>query len=68
MRFAVFENAGPQPFLNEPEDARVADPMLQEADDPLLGDLREERPDVGVEYVVHLLAVIPTMSASSASC
>ena len=32
----VFEDAGPQPFLDEPDDALVADPMLQEADDPLL--------------------------------
>jgi len=46
----VFEDAGSQPFLDEPEDARVADPVLQEADNPLLGNLREERPDVGVEY------------------
>src|SRR5208283_4317701 len=55
----VFENAGPQPFLNEPEDARVADPMIQEADDPGLGNFREKRPDIGVEYVVHLLAADP---------
>jgi len=55
----VFENAGSQPFLDEPEDARVADPVLQEADHPLLGDLREERPDIGVEYEVHLPAADP---------
>src|ERR1035441_1907667 len=33
--------------------------MLQEADDPLLGNFGEERSDVGVEYVVHLLAADP---------
>jgi site-specific DNA recombinase len=55
----VFEDAGSQPFLDEPEDALVADPMLQEADNPLLGNLREERPDVGVEYEVHLPAADP---------
>src|ERR1035437_3860686 len=33
--------------------------MLQEADDPLLGNLREERSDVGVEYKIHLLAADP---------
>jgi hypothetical protein len=33
--------------------------VLQEADDPLLGNLREERPDVGVEYEVHFLAADP---------
>src|SRR5208283_1590961 len=52
----VFENAGPQPFLDEPEDALVADPVFEEADDPLLGNFREERPDIGVEYEIHLLA------------
>jgi len=39
----VFKDAGSQPFLDEPDDALVADPMLQEADNPLLGDFREER-------------------------
>src|SRR5713226_4120396 len=31
--------------------------MLQEADQPLLVDLVEERSDVGVQYEAHLLAV-----------
>src|ERR1700738_821548 len=52
----VFKDAGSQPFLDEPDDALVADPMLQEADNPLLGNFREERSDVGVQYVVHFLA------------
>src|SRR5208283_5675731 len=55
----IFENTGPQPFLDEPEDALVADPVLEEADNPLLGNFREERPDVGVEYVVHLPTADP---------
>src|SRR6202045_4945576 len=38
------------------DDALAADPMLQEANNPLLGNFREERSDVGVEYVVHFLA------------
>ena len=33
--------------------------MFQEADNPLLGNLREERADVGVEYMVHLLVADP---------
>jgi site-specific DNA recombinase len=45
----VFEDTGSQPFLDEPEDACVADPVLKEADNPLLGNLREERPDISVE-------------------
>src|SRR3954471_19581607 len=55
----VFEDAGSQPFLDEPDDALVADPVLQEADDPFLGNLREERPDVGVENEVHPPAADP---------
>src|ERR1700730_11670068 len=54
--YPVFKNARSQPFLDEPDDALVADPVLQEADNPLLGNLREERPDVGVEDEVHLPA------------
>jgi hypothetical protein len=30
----VLEDAGPQPFLDEPDDAPITDPVLQEADDP----------------------------------
>ena len=55
----VFEDPGPQPFLDEPEDALIADPVFQEADHPFLGDFREERPDIGVQYEIHLLAADP---------
>ena len=51
---SLFKDAGSQPFLDEPEDALVADAMLQETDHPFLRHLREERPDIGVEYVAHL--------------
>jgi hypothetical protein len=33
--------------------------VLHEADNPFLGDFREERPDVGVEYEVHFLGADP---------
>jgi hypothetical protein len=45
--------------LDEPEDALIADPVFQEADNPFLGYLREERPDVGVQYEVHFPAADP---------
>jgi hypothetical protein len=32
---------------------------FQEADHPFLGDFREERPDIGVQYETHLLAADP---------
>src|SRR6267142_2757912 len=37
----------------------TANPMLQEADEPVFAHLVEERPDVGVQYEVHLPAVDP---------
>src|SRR6516162_6013639 len=55
----VFHDARLEPFLDQADDAPVADPMLQEADQPFLVDLIEERSDVGVQYVAHLLAVDP---------
>jgi hypothetical protein len=42
--------------LDQADHARVADPVVQELDQPFLADLVEERSDVGVEYVVHLRA------------
>jgi hypothetical protein len=44
---------------DEPEDALVADAVLQEADHPFLGNFREERPDIGVEYEVYFLGADP---------
>src|ERR1700730_7447833 len=53
----VFQDARLEPFLDQADDAPVADPVFQEADQPVLADLIEERPDVGVQYEAHLLAV-----------
>jgi hypothetical protein len=55
----VFQDARPQPFLDQTDDAPVADPVLQETDQPLLADRVKERPDVGVHDIAHLLAVNP---------
>src|SRR3984893_13701633 len=38
---------------------QVADPVLHELDNPFLAHRVEERADVGVQYVVHLLALDP---------
>src|ERR1700756_175260 len=56
---SVFQDARLQPFLDQADDAPVTDPMLQEAYQPFLADLVEERPDVGVQNEAHLLAVDP---------
>jgi hypothetical protein len=45
--------------LDEPEDALVADLMFQEADHPFLGNFREERSNIGVQYETHFLAADP---------
>ena len=50
----VFEDARLQPFLDQADDALVADPMFQEANQPFLADRSEEVPDVGVNDPVHL--------------
>jgi hypothetical protein len=51
---SIFEDARFQPFLDQADDTRVTDPVLQEAEQPLLGNFVEERSDVGVQYVVYL--------------
>ena len=55
----VFQHARLKPFTDQVYDARVADPVLQETDEPFLADRVEEALDVGVENLVHLGAADP---------
>src|SRR5271166_4644362 len=55
----LFEDARPQPFADQADDALVADPMLDEPNEPFLAHRVEERPDVGVHNPVHLPALDP---------
>lgn len=55
----VFKNARFELFLDQADDALVADPMFNEANQPGLTDTIEERPNVGVQDVVHLRPVDP---------
>jgi len=64
----VFENARLEPFLDQADHARVIDPVLQKTDQPFLADRVEKAPKIRIENMVPFLRVIPTMSASSASC
>ena len=57
--YPFFQDAHLEPFLDQADDASVADPMFQEADQPFLADFVEERSDVGVQYPVHLCALDP---------
>src|SRR5712671_4799609 len=51
------------PFIDQADDARVADPVLDDADEPVLADRIEEPGNIGVQNVVHLSAVNPDMGA-----
>jgi hypothetical protein len=55
----VFQNARLKPLPDQADDARIADPVLDEANQPVLADFVEERPDVGVQYEVHFPAGDP---------
>ena len=55
----VLQHARPQPFLNQADDAWIADPMLDKAVQPTLADFIEKRPDIRVENEVHLLVGDP---------
>jgi hypothetical protein len=41
----VFQDTGLEPFLDQPEDAPVADPVFQEADQPVVADRVEGNSD-----------------------
>jgi hypothetical protein len=58
-RDPVFQDARLQPFLDQADDASVADTMFQESDQPLLADFVKERSDIGIQYPVHLRALDP---------
>jgi hypothetical protein len=49
----ILEHAGPQPFLDEPHDAPVCNPMLDELHQPFVGNPIEKAFDVQIEHPVH---------------
>ena len=50
----VLQHAGVEPLLDQPHDAPVRNPMLDELHQPPGGDGVEKPPDVGIEHPVHL--------------
>jgi site-specific DNA recombinase len=52
-QFSFVQDARLEPLLHKAKDARIADPVLQEADQPFLADRVKEALDIGVEYPVH---------------
>ena len=51
--FPILQHAGPQPFLDEPHDAPVRNPVLNELHQPLVGNPIEEAFDVQIKHPVH---------------
>src|SRR5882724_5837074 len=51
--FPILQHAGPQPFLDEPHNAPVCDPMLDELHQPFVGNAIEKAFDVQIEHPVH---------------
>ena len=52
----VFQDTRPEPFLDQANDASIADPVLNKSDEPCLVDRVEEAPDIRIEDVVHFSA------------
>src|SRR3954464_11574859 len=55
----VLQDPRVQPFPDQADDARVADAVVQETEEPFLAHRVEERPDVGVQDGAHLGAGDP---------
>src|SRR5438445_2335176 len=51
----ILQHAGVQPFLDEPHDASVRHPMLDELHQPFLGKTIEKAANVYIEHPVHFL-------------
>src|SRR5467141_1597753 len=49
----ILQHAGSQPFLNEPHDAPVCDPVLDKLHKPFVGNSIEKAFDVQIEHPVH---------------
>ena len=52
--FPILQHAGIEPFLDEPHDAPVRDPVLDELHQPFVGNPIEKAFDVQIEHPVHL--------------
>src|SRR5438094_7928848 len=51
--FPILQHAGPQPFLDEPHDAPVCNPVLDELHKPFVGNPVEKAFDVQIKHPVH---------------
>src|SRR5467141_2143340 len=53
--FPILQHAGVQPFLDQPHDAPICNPMLNELHKPFVGKSIEKALDVQIEHPVHFL-------------
>src|SRR6266478_2974308 len=53
--FPILQHAGVQPFLDEPHDASVRHPLLDELHQPFVGKTIEKAANVHIEHPVHFL-------------
>src|SRR6267378_268874 len=53
--FPILQHAGVQPFLDQPHDAPICNPMLNELHKPFVGKSIEKAFDVQIEHPVHFL-------------
>src|SRR5215469_2540066 len=51
--FPILQHAGVEPFLDQPHDAPICDPMLDELDQPFVGKPIEKAFNVKIEHPVH---------------
>src|SRR6516164_4748353 len=51
--FPILQHAGLQPFLDQPHDAPIGHPMLDELDQPFVGKPIEKTFNVKIEHPVH---------------
>ena len=51
--FPILQHAGVQPFLDQPHDAPIGHPMLDELDQPFVGKPIEKTFNVKIEHPVH---------------
>jgi len=58
--FPILQHAGPQPFLDEPHDAPIGHPMLDELDQPFVG-----KPIEGTYDTLPIIRTFPRESRLS---
>jgi hypothetical protein len=55
----ILDDPRSQPFLNQPQNPPIRDPVLQELDQPLMVQAGEVIAEISVEHPVHLLSHDP---------